>query len=227
MNAPEQHALIDTETGEISEPARMIVRVSALAIRRVFPFIAKDDIRFYLMGANIRPLEDGTVMIVATDGFRYVVIRDPNGHAEREVVVAVSKDGLKHMTNPKSTFDVMSDGRAFVLGDVAQQLFIQPGNSIIEGDFPRIENVASAIGYKEGISGAVNSAYLADALEIGEQFGGIRFFTRDQDSPIVFVCGGIGEDLECFGGIMKMRDSFNGMPTWFPKRTEPTTLSEV
>lgn len=226
MNAPEQGSLVDTGTGEILvEPPHMIARVNALAIKLVFPFIAKDDIRVYLCGANIRPLEAGGVMVVATDGHRYIVVRDPDGFAETEIIVAVQKDGLKH-ANAKHSFDVMSNGAAMILDEVASPLFIQPGHSTIEGDFPRIENVASITGYKEGISGAVNPKYLIDALEVGEQFKGIRFFSRDQDSPLCFVYDGIGE-LECFGGIAKMRDSFNALPRWFPLRSEPTTLSEV
>jgi hypothetical protein len=76
---------------------------------------------------------------------------------------------------------------------VGAQLFVQPGRSLIEGAFPRIENVASVSGYKEGLSGAVNPTYLADALEISSQFGSIRFFTRDQDSPLMFVYGGLDD----------------------------------
>lgn len=216
-----------TTTIVVNEAPHMIARVSALAVKRVFPFIAKDDIRYYLNGANIRPLEDDKgVMIVATDGHRYVVIRDPEGFAEKEIIVAVQKDGLKHAGNPKHTFDVMSDGKAMILDEVATQLFVQPGRSLLDGDYPRIENVASAIGYKEGISGAMNPQYIADALEIGEQFGSIRFFTRDQDSPVCFVCGGIGE-LECFGGVMKLRDSFESLPAWFPQPKPAETLAEV
>jgi hypothetical protein len=112
-------------------------------------------------------------------------------------------------------------------GDVAQPLFIQPGNSIIEADFPRIERVASTLGYKEGIAGAVNPTYLADALAIAKSFGNsIRFFTRDGDSPLNFVLGGLG-DLECFGGIMKLRDSFDALPAWFPIPGEVETLADV
>lgn len=229
-DAPKQEAfegIAHSTTITVNEAPHMIARISALAIKTVFPFIAKKDIRYYLNGANIRPLEAGGVMVVATDGARYVIVRDPEGFVEQEIIVAVNKDALKHITSPKHTFDVMSDGRAFVLDEVAQQLFVQPGRSLIEGaDFPRIENVASAIGYKEGINGAVDPAYLADALAIGEQFGSIRFFTRDADSPVCFVCGGMGE-MECFGGIAKRRDSFEALPRWFPLPRPAETLSEV
>lgn len=223
-----------TEQMEIGElpaasltTAHMIARVSAVAVKMVFPFIAQQDIRYYLNGINIRPLEDGSVMVVATDGRRYIVVRDPHGYAEREVIVTISKDALKHMTSVKNTLDVMSNGSAMVSGDVAQALFIQPGDSLIEATFPRIERVASTTGYKEGISGAINPRFLADALLIGKSFGeSIRFFTRDNESPLTFVLGGIGE-LECFGGIMKIRESFDQLPTWFPAPGEVHDLGDI
>jgi hypothetical protein len=224
--AAEQLAIEGTENST-SEPVNMIARVNAIAVKMAFPFVAKNDIRFYLNGINIRPLEDGTAMIVACDGHRYVVVRDPHGYVEKEIVVHLSKDSIKHTSNAKHTLDVMSNGSAMISGDVAQPLFIQPGNSLIEGAFPRIEKVANFTGYKEGVNGAVNPHYLLDALTIGKNFGkSIRFFTGDADSQLTFVLGGIG-DLECFGGIMKMRESFDTLPTWFPKPGEITSLDDI
>lgn len=229
MNAQTQaeQATIEGVPEVEKSDSHMIARVSAVAIKLVFPFVAQQDIRFYLNGINIRPLEDGAVMIVATDGHRYIVVRDPNGYAEKELIVNVPKDALKHASSAKHTLDVMSNGTAMISGEVAQPLFIQPGNSLIEADFPRIERVASLTGYKEGIVGAVNPRYLADALEIGKKFGNsIRFYTKDADSPLTFVLAGLG-DLECFGGIMKLRDSFDTLPAWFPKPGAVEDLSDM
>jgi hypothetical protein len=230
MNAPNESAQLTIEgvpsaTPESTEAPHMIARVNSMAIKIAFPFMAQNDIRYYLNGINVRPLEDDTVMLVATDGHRYIVIRDQHGYAEKEVIVSIKKDALKTCC-AKSTLDVMSNGSAMVNDEAGQAQFIQPGNSLIEGTFPRIENVAAAIGYKEGISGAVNPAYLKDALTIGHHFGSIRFFTRDADSPLMFVVGGLG-DLEVFGGIMKMRDSFEQLPTWFPRSTNQFELTST
>jgi hypothetical protein len=229
MNATtaQEQSSLDGIPDASQEPSHMIARISAVAVKLAFPFIAQQDIRYYLNGINIRPLEDGSAMVVATDGHRYIVVRDPNGYVEKEVIVGISKDALKHAASAKHTLDVMSDGSAMISGEVAQPLFIQPGNALIEATFPRIERVASMAGYKEGINGAVNPRYLADALAIGKSFGNsIRFFTRDADSPLTFVLGGLG-DLECFGGIMKLRDSFEALPVWFPAPGEVETLADV
>lgn len=229
MNAPTtpEQLSIEGADQESNEAPHMIARINAVCLKTVHPFIAQQDIRFYLNGINIRPLDDGSVMVVATNGHRYVVVRDPNGYAERELIVHIGKDALKHAGNAKHTLDVMSNGSAMISGQVAEPLFIQPGNAIIDADFPRIERVASMTGYKEGISGSVNPSYLADALQIGKAFGNsIRFFTRDSDSPLTFVLGGMG-DLECFGGIMKLRESFEQLPSWFPVPGIAETLAEI
>lgn len=229
MNAQTKQEQIELAGTEVAatEPVHMIARINAVAVKLVYPFVAQQDIRFYLTGINIRPLEDGSVMVVATDGHRYIVVRDQAGYVEQEINVFIHKDAIKHAGNAKNTLDVMSNGQVMILDNVATPLFIQPGNALQEGKFPRIERVASVIGYKEGISGEVNPRYLFDALEIGKQFGdSIRFFTRDNDSPLNFVLTGLGE-LECFGGIMKMRDAFSSLPTWFPAPTEPETLDEI
>jgi DNA polymerase III sliding clamp (beta) subunit (PCNA family) len=220
MNAPTDQEQLSIEGVPAAEPEsneapHMIARINALAVKIAYPFMAKEDIRFYLNGLNIRPLEDNSVMIVATDGHRYLVVHDQKGYVEKELIVSIKKDCLKSATS-KSTFDVMSNGSAFINDENGMPLFVQPGNSLVEADFPRIESVVSAIGYTEGISGAINPSYLKDALAIGQHFNSIRFFTKDQDGALVFVVGGMG-DLEVFGGIMKLRESFEQLPQWFPK----------
>ena len=219
MNAPTQpDMLIIPDDSNIAQ--RLICRVNSVAIKAAFPFIAEDDVRFYLCGLNIRPLDDGSVMVVATDGHRFVIVRDPNGYAETEVIVSISKDAIKHATTTV-TLDVMNNGSA-VWNDAAMQpVFVQPGKSVIDGDFPRIESVVDCTGYLEGITGAVNMNFLADALKIkmGTKAPAIRFFSRDEDSPLLFLLSGIGE-VEVLGGIMKVRDSLGWLPTWLPARGE-------
>lgn len=221
MNAPLQpDMLVIPDDSSIAQ--RLICRVNSVAIKAAFPFIAEDDVRFYLCGVNIRPLEDGSVMVVATDGHRFVIVRDPNGYAETEVIVSVSKDAIKHASSTV-TMDVMNNGSA-VWNDAAMQpVFVQPGKSVIDGSFPRIEGVVDCTGYLEGITGAVNMNFLADALKIkmGTKAPAIRFFSRDEDSPLLFLLSGIGE-VEVLGGIMKVRNELGWLPTWLPARGEFT-----
>jgi hypothetical protein len=218
MNAPEQPDMLITE-GDESVSNRLIARVNAAAIRAAFPYIAVEDVRYYLCGVNLRPLDDGSVMVVATDGHRFIIVRDPNGYAETEIIASVSKDAIKH-ADPSVTFDVMNNGTVIWNDKVAQPVFIQPGKSVIDGTFPRIESVVDATGYKEGITGAVNLNYLADVFKIrlGAKAPSVRFFTRDDQSPLLFMMAGIGE-IEVVGGVMKMT-SEGWLPKWLPTAGE-------
>lgn len=212
---------------DIDAPS-MIVRVSATAVKIAAPFMAKNDIRYYMNGINIRPLVDGGVMLVATSGAHIIVVRDVEGFAEREIVVSVMKDGLKYATNQKITFDVMSNGRAMIVDESAQPLFIQPNNSLIEGHvFPRVENIIDLIGYKPGLLGAVNPAYLADALDVGSMFRSIQFYSRpDNNSPLIFTCGDIA-GIDCMGCIARLQMAPPELPKWIPERKAATNLGEV
>lgn len=202
------------------EKEHLIVRVNSVAIMAAFPFIAVKDVRYYLCGVNIRPLDDGSVMVVATDGHRFIIIRDPAGYAENECIVSVSKDAIKHAAQ-MVTFDVMSDGSALWNDKSTSPLFVQPGKSTIDGEFPRIESVVNTLGYEEGIRGAINMNYLSDVLKIkiGAKTPAVRFFTSDDGAPLLFLLSGIGE-IEVFGGIMKMNDSTEWLPSWLPSPGE-------
>jgi len=226
MNAPDQQGLLEHPSDE-AEPNHMIARVNSVAIRAAFPFIAQDDVRYYLCGVNIRPLEDGSVMVVATDGHRFIIIRDPAGYAEHEIIVSVSKDAIKH-ADAMATFDVMSDGGAMWNDKSTAPLFIQPGKSVIDGNYPRIESVVSTLGYEEGIHGAINMNYLADVLKIkiGTKAPAVRFFSSDEGAPLLFLLAGIGE-IEVLGGIMKMQDATEWLPKWLPTPGEFKLAQEV
>lgn len=217
----------DTKTGEMfgdddsnpNEPPHMVARINAIAAKIVFPFIAQKDVRIYLCGLNIRPLQpDGGVMITASDGARLIVVRDPDGWVDRELIVAVSKDGLKHAL-ADGEFVVMSNGSAWFQDDIAQPLFIQPGNSVIDGQYPRFEGVLHLrAGYLEGIYGTVNADYLRDALAVdtGGSVPTIRFWTGlDESSPLLFKVDQVS-GLEAVGAIMKMREERSDLPTWIP-----------
>lgn len=125
----------DTSTGEMFETEggssvvvrHMIAKINGIVPKILFPFVAKQDIRYYLNGINIRPLIEGGVMISASDGHRLIVVRDPEGFVDREIIVSVLKDGLKHGT-ADGEFIVMSDGASWWQSSTASPLFIQPGN---------------------------------------------------------------------------------------------------
>ena len=88
MNVPEQHDML-AGADDAKDAPRLIARVSSIAVKAAFPFIAADEIRLYLCGVNIRPLESGGVVVIATDGHRFLMVRDDDIEKEtsREIVL--------------------------------------------------------------------------------------------------------------------------------------------
>lgn len=219
----------DTTTGEMfmdeagkmqfNAPPHMIASINAVAVKIVFPFIAQKDVRMYLCGMNIRPLEAGGVMISATDGHRLIVVRDPDGYVEEEMIVAVSKDAIKHCV-VESEWVVMSNGSAWVQDEVtATQTFIQPGNSRIDGIYPRYEGILTMRSiHREGIHGAVNPDFLRDALAIdtGSSSPTIRFWSTLDGSGALLFRVDQAAGLDAVGAIMPLRDVERELPTWIP-----------
>jgi hypothetical protein len=219
----------DTKTGEMfmdedgkmqfKEPPHMVARINAVAVKIVFPFIAQKDVRLYLCGMNIRPLEAGGVMISATDGHRLIVVRDPDGYVEEELIVAVSKDAIKHCA-VESEWIVMSNGNAWVQDAVtAAQTFIQPGNSRIDGQYPRYEGILTMrSNHREGIHGAVNPDFLRDALAIdtGSTSPTIRFWSTVDGSGALLFRVDQAAGLDAVGAIMPLRNVERELPTWIP-----------
>jgi hypothetical protein len=59
-------------------------------------------------------LNDVSVMVVATDGHRYVGGTRPDRLAERDITVMADKDALKYASSAKDTLDVMSNGNTIL-----------------------------------------------------------------------------------------------------------------
>ena len=54
-----------------------------------------NDVRFYLKGVCIKPIDTGGVAIIATDGHRCVFYFDPEGFVEDEIIIStLEEDGI-------------------------------------------------------------------------------------------------------------------------------------
>ena len=66
----------------------MEIKVNAKALAAAYLFQAKNDVRYYLNGILIQTNKnDGGVNVVGTDGFRMIVIHDPNGECEEDIIL--------------------------------------------------------------------------------------------------------------------------------------------
>lgn len=214
-----QESLIEELPKAPADPGKLICQINSLALKIASAFVPKADSRPYLLGINIRPLSgygyDG-VLVTAMDGKKIVVIRDAEGWTDKELIVKPSKEGLSH-ASANVTFNVMSSGSSSYMDEDLEPVYIQPRNCLLEGDYPRYENVISLTGhYREGISGAINPSHLRSVLKI-DVGGYVRFYSRHNDahSPLVFKFADVA-GLEIIGAMQKEQDSFDLLPEWFP-----------
>ena len=138
------------------------LRISAKLVALVTPFMAKADIRYYLNGINIRPHASGGAVICATNGHVLGAVHDPDAECEREVILCISPATIAALKARGSGRQlVMRHGRVAVV-DGETEVALQPGDPIIEGNFPQYQNVIPpAARLRPGLTGHFNTAYIA------------------------------------------------------------------
>lgn len=77
----------------------MRLRFQAKYLPLVAPFMADRDIRYYLNGIYVTPWHNG-VLIAATDGHVLGMVYDERGHADRPVILEVSKGLISASKKP-------------------------------------------------------------------------------------------------------------------------------
>lgn len=181
------------------------MRLTAKLIPIIAPFLAVDDIRYYLAGVNVRPHPDGGAVICATNGHVLAMMYDRAAICEQEVIIHVDKRAVKACAKGDRQL-VMLDGRVAIVEDHGGEVYIQPGKPIITGtQFPRYEAVIkSGEGYAAGLLGHFNAHYVALVqgvvesmfrANIGDGSSSATFFTHDKVGNAVARVGGAGDFL--------------------------------
>lgn len=137
------------------------VKVDPIHILRVAPFMAVRDIRYYLLGVQIKKAPEeigGGVFITACDGHRLAVIHDRRGVLRGlvdtdEITVritpatliacraAVTKNGRVKPDGPMYLSFLVEDKRLSINADFdraggPQELYVAPGDCRVEGHYP-------------------------------------------------------------------------------------------
>ncbi len=66
-----------------------MIKFSAKYLPALMKFMAKKDIRYYLMGIHIEPDPKGGAILVATDGHRMLVIKDKTAQCSESATKAL------------------------------------------------------------------------------------------------------------------------------------------
>lgn len=122
------------------------LKLTANLVATVAPFIARNDIRYYLGGINVKPHKNGGAVICATNGNALGVIYDPSAVCEIEVILhidarTVAACGAK---SKEVRSLVIINNRLAVIDEMNVEVCIQAGNPIIEGKFPDYARVIPA-----------------------------------------------------------------------------------
>lgn len=158
------------------------VRADAAMVRRCLEFAAVCDVRYYLNGVCITPSKSGGVLIIGADGYTMLVLHDPDGRADKETILPLSKRAHKAALGAKDTEYVCADtdGRIWfstLFGIPTFQVVGKP----IEGKFPDFTRVVPPLSEcVQGLPGAFNLAYLRRVLDdtADSKYAGIRFYYR-------------------------------------------------
>lgn len=207
------------------------MRLTAKLIPIIAPFLAVDDIRYYLAGVNVRPHPSGGAVICATNGHVLAMMYDRDAICEQEVIIHVDKRAVKACA--KMTRDarqlVMLDGRVAIVEGHGEEVYIQPGKPVIAGaQFPRYEAVIkSGEGYTTGLHGHFNAHYVAMVqgvansmvrANIGDSSRSVTFFTHDKVENAIARVGGAGDFLAILMPMQAKKIDV-AIEAWVPRQT--------
>jgi hypothetical protein len=204
------------------------LRLTAKLLPIIAPFIAKNDIRYYLNAINVRPHKDGGAVICATNGHALGAIHDKDAVCDHEVILRFDARMKQACAGSpaNSRMVVMIGGRLAVVEEGGNEVYIQAGNPEVEATFPRWERV---IPKEETLQPGLVGMYGAPVLALCEKaaaaaakagarlrgYSGLQFFTvnGDPNSSAVVRLGAVSDFV---GVLMPMRgdDKPLAAPAW-------------
>jgi hypothetical protein len=180
------------------------IRISAEAVRSALHFAAKQDVRYYLNGVQVRPDNKGGALAIGCDGHTMVCMRDESGFVDRECILPLTHTDARHLKTAH-TLCVDASGRPFIVDTNHEITWISPKLEIT-ANYPDIATILKPLSsYEEGLVGAFNPAYIDRIKRAAPaRYAQVRFFhekcKEPQNGVMLFTLGRHG-----FGLVMPMR----------------------
>ncbi|MGI4776928.1 MAG: hypothetical protein ACRYGA_02225 [Janthinobacterium lividum] len=190
---------------------------SARYLPSLAPFIARNEIRYYLCGVCIEKAEIGGVYVIATDGHCMAVVHDAQGTIEgAQRVIIQAPAALVSAAKRAKPFGelpqkILLDGKRVRIAvdfsvNGAGEAYVQAGDSVIEGKFPDWRQIVPDFDLlKRGAFAgdvSVNGFYLARlAKVVGRNFAGVTLWQEDPKRAVVIQVNAVPE---MFIAIMPM-----------------------
>lgn len=179
-----------------------MIKFASKYLPPLMKFMAKSDIRYYLMGIHIEPDPKGGAILCATDGHRMLVIKDksavyPTDAPKEGIIFNIDKGAARFCKGEVrgvegyATVDVESQRLTIFSGDDSE-LFLQPGKCFVNGKFPIWQRVMPDFSKLQQHSlSYVKAEYIADAVLVHPGSGhrnvgfGCRFWQEDENQPLI------------------------------------------
>ncbi|MBX9902141.1 MAG: hypothetical protein K2Y28_15295 [Burkholderiaceae bacterium] len=180
-----------------------MIKFKAKYLKLLHPFMAKNEIRYYLEGIYVEPHPDGGVTLVATDGKAMICIRDIKGHCDNSRIIkitpdAIRKSGATHLTGCETFCTVDEDTQRLTIGafypdmsgnQLVEEYYIQPNKCFIEGKFPDWRKILPDFdGLTEKIDSAMNLNLIRNLIQMGLSkmgFNAVRFWGSGTNGVVV------------------------------------------
>ena len=203
----------------------MKLNLNARLVAAICEFKAKNDIRYYLNGVYVEPLESGGAVIVATNGHCMGIWRDTAAIVERAAILRIGKQLREACRETDDGHLELIDGRLAVTNGKKTEYHVQPNGEkdgevmpweIESAKYPNWKAVFP-VECQTGPMGMFNAGYLKlvnKALKIvtGTDFSGITLRQSDENKSIFVSCGFLPDFAAI---IMSMRDDRKiNYPAW-------------
>lgn len=193
-----------------------MISFQAKYLRSIFPFIATNEIRYYLSGIYIEPHKDGGAVLVATNGHVMMVVRDKTAYCSEPAVFTVRRDALKYCATKlksKVTINPITQRLTISGGDNKDELYVQAGKCLIDAvkQYPKYQKVLPKFDdLKRAITDTINNKYLiaaANAVDTDSKYGnGMKLWQASSNGPVLVRYENAPEYITV---IMPMRESMS------------------
>lgn len=110
----------------------------ARLLNLIAPFVARNDVRFYLQGIHVskHPNRPG-VLLAATDGHQLALAYDPTGTTAESYILRLSPQMIVALRSRQAGWVTFEGGRLIVRErEGGSEVFVQAGTAQIYGEFP-------------------------------------------------------------------------------------------
>ncbi len=213
------------------DPNNAIARVDARRILMALPFRPYGDVRYYINAIALQPGGDDGALIMATDGYTAICLRDIGGRADRPMLLPIGKE-QKAALKKGTHLLVSPDGIAWISDDSGFPVWVSTV-PLIEGSFPDLRKIAGDMdSYVPGLVGGFNPKLLdqvRQAHDYAPRNTWAHFYHRAENTALsLFTIDQCG-----FGLVMGMQEAGNGpkfldcIPHHFRQQPEVETEDEA